>query len=77
MASWELVTHTWPFSKSKFNLKSDHVNLVEPAIPIKCLLQLPNVRATQNNLGPERLTWLEIQMYYYVVRENIEQQSDK
>ena len=31
-------THLWPFSKSKFNLKSDRVNLVAPASPIECLL---------------------------------------
>ena len=51
-------THLWPFSKSKFNLKSDRVNLVAPASPIECLLHLPNVRAIQYNLGPERLTRL-------------------
>ena len=49
-----------PFSKSKFNLKSDHVNLVAPASPIECLLYLPNVRAVQYKLGPERLTRLII-----------------
>ena len=52
-----LFTHPWPFSKSKFNLKSDRVNLVAPASPIECLLYLPNVRAIQYKLGPERLTW--------------------
>jgi len=31
----------WPLSKSKFNLKSDRVNLVAPACPIECLLYLP------------------------------------
>ena len=45
-------------SKSKFNLKSDHVNLVAPASPIKCLLYLPNVLTTQYKLRPERLTRL-------------------
>ena len=45
-------------SKSKFNLKSDRVNLVAPASPIECLPYLPNVRATQYKLGPERLTKL-------------------
>jgi len=29
-------THPWSFSKSKFNLKSDRVNLVAPASPIEC-----------------------------------------
>ena len=57
-------THLWPFSKSKFNLKSDRVNLVAPASPIECLLYLPNVRAMQYKLGPERFTRPEIQMYY-------------
>ena len=28
----ESYTHPWPFSKSKFNLKSDRVNLVAPAM---------------------------------------------
>ena len=54
--------HPWPFSKSKFNLKSDRVNLVAPASPIKCLLYLPNVRAIQYKLGPGPGS--EIQMYY-------------
>ena len=48
-------THLWPCSKSKFNPKSDRVNLVAPAIPIECLLYLPNVRAIQYKLGPESL----------------------
>ena len=48
------LTHLWPFSKSKFNLKSDRVKLVSPASPIECLLYLPNVRAIQYKLGPER-----------------------
>ena len=52
------IKHLWPFSKSKFNLKSDRVNLVAPAIPIECLLYLPNVRAIQYKLGPEMLTQL-------------------
>ena len=51
-------THLWPFSKSKFNIKSDRVNLVASASPIECLLYLPNVRAIQYKLGPERLTQL-------------------
>ena len=51
-------THLWPFSKSKLNLKSDRVNLVAPASPIECLLYLPNIRAIQYKLGPERLTRL-------------------
>ena len=48
----------WPFSKSKFNLKSDCVNLLAPASSIECLLHLPNVWAIQYHLGPERLTRL-------------------
>ena len=51
-------THLWPFSKSKFNLKSDLVNLVASASPIECLLYLLNVRAIQYKLGPKRLTRL-------------------
>ena len=52
------ITHLGPFSKSKFNLKSDRVNLVAPASPIECLLHLPNVLAIQYKLGLERLTLL-------------------
>ena len=48
----------WPFSKSKLNLKSDCVNLLALSSPIECLLYLPNVRAIQYKLGPERLTRL-------------------
>ena len=51
-------TNLWPFSKSKFNLKSDRVNLVAPPSPIECLLYLPNVGAIQYKLGPEMLTRL-------------------
>ena len=43
-------THLWPYSKSKFNLKSDRVELVAPAC---FLIYLPNVRAIQYKLGPE------------------------
>ena len=49
-------THLWPFSKSKFNLKSDRVNLVALASPIECQLHLPTVRAIQYKLGQEKLT---------------------
>ena len=52
------VQHPWPFSKSKLNLKPDRVNLIATASPIECLLNLPNVRAIQYKLGPERLTQL-------------------
>ena len=51
-------THLCPFNKSKFNLKSDRVNLPAPVSPIKCLVYLTNVRAIQYKLGPERLTRL-------------------
>ena len=51
-------THLRFFRKSKFNIKSDRVNLVAPASPIECLLYLPYVRAIQYKLGPERLTRL-------------------
>ena len=53
-----VITHPWPSCKSKFNLKPGPVNLVAPANPIECLLYLPNVRAIQYKLGPERLTRL-------------------
>ena len=52
------VRHLSPCSKGKFNLKSACVNLVAQASPIECLLYLPNVRAIQYKLGPERLTRL-------------------
>ena len=58
MCSEGFVTHLWPCSKSKLNLKSDRVNLVAPASPIECLLYLPNVRAIQYKLKPEKLTRL-------------------
>ena len=37
---------------------SDRVNLVAPACPVECLPYLPNVRAIQYKLGPERLARL-------------------
>ena len=49
------ITHLGPFSKSKFNLKSDRVNLVAPASPIECLLHFPTDR---DKLGPEKWTRL-------------------
>ena len=52
------ITHPWPFSKNKFNLNSNRVNIVAPASPFTCLLYLPNVRAMQYKLGPEKLTRL-------------------
>ena len=55
--------HLWPFSKSKFNLKSDCVNLVAPASPIECLLYLPNVRAIQYKVDRKVWPGSEIQMY--------------
>ena len=48
------MTYLKPFSKSKFSLKSDRVNLVAPSSPIECLLYLP----IQHKLEPERLTRL-------------------
>ena len=51
-------THLSPFSKSKINLKCARFNLVAPASPIECLIYLPNVRAIQYQLGPERLARL-------------------
>ena len=47
------------FSKSKINPKSDRIKpCCTAASPIECLLYLPNVRAIQYKLGPERLTRL-------------------
>ena len=69
-AGWVHLTHLWPFSKSKLNLKSDHVNLVAPASPIDCLLYLPNVWEIQYKMGLERLTqlgnvlWLPVILIY-------------
>ena len=54
---YAILTHLWPFSKSKFNLKSDCVYLVAPASPIDGLRYLHNVQSIQYKLGPERLTW--------------------
>ena len=53
-----LYTHLWPFSKSKFNQKSERVNLVAPASPIYPL----TVRYSTNW---DRKSWpgSEIQMY--------------
>ena len=51
-------TYLGPFSKSKFNLKSDRVNLVAPTSPMEYLRYLPNVRTILYKLGPERLTRL-------------------
>ena len=52
----KLIMHLWPFSKSKLNLKSDHVNLASPAS--ECLLYWPNLRVIQCKLRLERLTRL-------------------
>ena len=35
-------------------------DLVAPASPFECLLYLPNVRAIQNKLGPERFRNLNV-----------------
>ena len=60
--SQQYLTHLWPFSKSKFNLKSVRVNLVAPVSPIKCLPYLPNVRAIRYKLDRKGLPGSEIQM---------------
>ena len=52
-----LISRT-PDTSVKFSLKSDRVNLVAPASHIECLLYLPNDRAIQYKLGPEKLTRL-------------------
>ena len=55
ITGFQLITHRWPFSKSKFILKSDRVNLVAPASPVH--------RYSKNW---DRKGWpsSEIQMYY-------------
>ena len=58
VAEKHINTQLWSFSKSKFNPKPDHVNLVAQASPIDCLFYLPNVRTIQYKLGPERWTRL-------------------
>ena len=79
-------TYLWPFSKSKFNLKSDRVNFVAPASPFECPLYLRNIRAVQYKPGPERLTrhgnsnvlrlpwsnpaWSPLQTYAFCLRYN-------
>jgi len=55
LITWKYTTHPWPFSESKFNLKSDRVNLLAPVSPIECLFYLTNVLPIQYKLGPERL----------------------
>ena len=57
-------THLWPFSKSKFHLKSDRVNLVAPASPIECLLYLPMSGWYCTNWDRKGWPGSEIQMYY-------------
>ena len=65
-----LRTHL--FSKSKFNLKSDRVNLVATASPIECLLYLPNVRAIPYKLGPESTTTaVYVDKYSMVIATNL------
>ena len=56
--SIDIITrvHDQILTITNFNLKSDHLNLVAPAIPIECLLYLLNFRAIKYKLGPERLT---------------------
>ena len=55
MCSEGFVTHLWPCSKSKLNLKSDRVNLVAPASPIECLLYLPStVQTGTGQVDPAR-----------------------
>ena len=52
-------THPWPSSKSKFNLKSDRVNLVAPASPI-----YPISRRYSTNWDRKGWPGSEIQSYY-------------
>ena len=45
-----IFTHLWAFSKSKFNIKSDRVNLVAPASHIECLLYLPTDQSPRDTV---------------------------
>ena len=59
----QLTPQIWPFSKSKFNLKSDRVNLVAPASTSVCFIYPMSGRYSTNW---DRKGWpgSEIQMYY-------------
>ena len=56
--------HLWPFSKSKFNLKSDRVIRVAPASPIEGLPYLPMSGRNSTNWDWKGWPGSEIQMYY-------------
>ena len=51
-----IFTHLWAFSKSKFYIKSDRVNLVAPASHIECLFYLPGdtVQTGTGKVDPTR-----------------------
>ena len=59
-----LNTHLWLFSKRKFNLKSDRVNLAAPASHIECLLFCPMSGRYSTNWDLKGWPGSEIQMYY-------------
>ena len=58
------LTHLWPFMKSKFNLKSDRVNVVAPASPLSVCFMYP--MSWRYSTIWDRKGWpgSEIQMYY-------------
>ena len=62
------LTHPWPFSKSKFNLKSDRVNLVAPAshglVLLSVCLIYPMSGRYSTNWDRKGWPGSEIQMYH-------------
>ena len=64
-----IITHLWPWSKSKFNLKSDRVNLVAPASSIKRLLYLLMSGRYSTNWDGERFT--RVMPFYFLPRRAI------
>ena len=48
------ITHPWPFSKSKFNLKSDRINVAAPASPIITQCPGDTVQTGTGKVDPAR-----------------------
>ena len=63
-AIYSHVTHPWTFSKSKFNLKSDCINLVVPASPISVCFIYPMSGRYSTNWDRKGWPGSEIQMHY-------------
>ena len=60
----ESLKHLRPFSKIKFNLKSDRVNLVAPASLVERLLIYPMSGRYSTNWDQKGWPGSEIQLYY-------------